>query len=334
MKISAKIPISIRLLITLILFTYASTLVDWSSVKQVLQESNIRVLLLAFFVSFPLQVMKILRWKLLLYQKGVHIPFTKLLDYATKSGIHGSITPGRIGEFSKIYYLANENVSKNTTIQTIIYDRLLDIMPMTMLAVIMCQRIHIISSKQILMGVLFFSIAFILFLFTKWRHYFISIFKNTNVCLITVSTLCFLMYVLFNYLVMISIKIKINLLLAGCLASAMSLASIIPVTIAGIGTRDLLVIKLSSLIGITAESMISLSLMDLFFGIALPFIHRGSVVILSYMTKFKKIDQTDSKIINNYNDEKSSIDSTRHSKLFAKADSYEHAGISQNLEEI
>jgi hypothetical protein len=134
---------------------------------------------------------------------------------------------------------------------------------------------------------------------------------------------------------MISIKIKINLLLAGCLASAMSLASIIPVTIAGIGTRDLLVIKLSSLIGITAESMISLSLMDLFFGIALPFIHRGSVVVLSCMTKLKKTDRTSSKIINNYkNKEKSSLDFMKYSKPFVNTDSYEHAGISQNLEEI
>lgn len=112
----------------LIIFVVIVTRVDWSGFTGILERSHMRFLYAAIVVSVPLLWIKVLRWRLLLSWQGYHISVCDAFLYYLSSVSLGAITPGRIGEFSKVFYLKKAGISTvSQGLSSVFVDRLLDL---------------------------------------------------------------------------------------------------------------------------------------------------------------------------------------------------------------
>lgn len=72
---------------------------------------------------------------LLLKRQGYDIPFSKMFRYSFLGWAFGTITPGKIGEFSLVYFLRNEGVMIGRGAAIIILDRFITISTYSLIAI-------------------------------------------------------------------------------------------------------------------------------------------------------------------------------------------------------
>jgi len=103
----------------------------------------------------------------------------------------------------------------------------------------------------------------------------------SQLLLITIYTLCSLIigYGLFYYLA-ISLDIKIYIIELLAISILVSFIQLLPISILGIGTRDITLIYFFHLNGLSTEMAVSLSFLVLFANIAATF--PGLILFLSY----------------------------------------------------
>lgn len=121
----------------LIVFAVIVTRVDWSGFTGILERSHMRFLYGAVILNIPLIWIKALRWRLLLSWQGYHISVCDAFLYYLSSVSLGAITPGRIGDFSKVFYLKKTGISTlSQGLPSVLLDRFLDLS--ILIAVAMC----------------------------------------------------------------------------------------------------------------------------------------------------------------------------------------------------
>ena len=88
-----------------IIFAYVLWQVDWQHVGVILHKAGTRCFVLAGLLLVPQMVIKALRWMYLLGILGEQVsPYQAVATYFA-SLLLGILTPGRLGEFTKVYYL-------------------------------------------------------------------------------------------------------------------------------------------------------------------------------------------------------------------------------------
>lgn len=105
----------------LIIYRLNLTAIVWAFKK-----IDYRLLILALGLAFPLILIKAWRWNYLKKLQGINYGLgNSFLMYGVGAAI-GSLTPGRLGEISKIGYLKNDGYSTGQSLVNVIMDRLLD----------------------------------------------------------------------------------------------------------------------------------------------------------------------------------------------------------------
>ncbi len=86
-------------------------------------------------VSFVpiLYILRTYRWKLYLQHLGVDTHFPKLLKTLMIGQFYGLVTPGKLGEFGRVYHL---HASKAVTIPTVIAEKIVDLFVLSVLGLI------------------------------------------------------------------------------------------------------------------------------------------------------------------------------------------------------
>jgi len=114
-------------IIGLVIFVIIISKLDFVKLKEIIIEADISLLLLAVFLNIPVLFIKAARWKLVLGYSGSKISMKNSLLYNTSGIFLGIITPGRIGELAKVFYLKNESISYSKGITSVIIDRMHDL---------------------------------------------------------------------------------------------------------------------------------------------------------------------------------------------------------------
>ena len=122
----------------LLLFVYIIATLDLSLLGQHLRSANWWLLACAFLLNIPMVYLKSYRWKKILSNQGIYITSHKSFSYYISSLYLGFITPGRVGEISRLYYLKKDYTKKNygELLSSVVLDRLFDLYLLVILTII------------------------------------------------------------------------------------------------------------------------------------------------------------------------------------------------------
>ena len=264
--------------------------VDFSRLIDNIGSIRLKYLLFACAWLILIYVFKSLRWKLLLNSLSIRYSFVKCILVFASSNFIAFITPGRIGEIAKAFYLKEDHdVPFAKSFPTVIVDRLFDIyflLAFSFFGIIKFALYEqlgfytylflglilllplIILYKPISLPVLkyVFSLRFFRSFQERFdrfsESFYDSVEKLINIRMIFTVLLTLLAYmVLFyiGYLLLKSMGIELDFLTIAIFVSVANVLSFIPISVSGIGTREASMVFLFAIIDKPAEEAILFS---------------------------------------------------------------------------
>ena len=111
----------------LLLFIFILFNIDIHHLLDILSHSNIYYLIFALLLNLPMQIIKSVRWNLILKNQNYKITFIETFLIYSASTYFGIITPGRIGDFLKVIYLKNiKGIEISKGFPSVLIDRIFD----------------------------------------------------------------------------------------------------------------------------------------------------------------------------------------------------------------
>jgi len=255
-------------------------------------------------------LVKTLRWFLINRILEIRASFHILLAIYLVSGFFSVFTPGRLGEFAKIYFLKKKYpVSVPVATSSVLLDRIWDVLILSLMAV--SAMVLLFSSFQVeawtlvLIAILFLgsmtAIVFpgIMFRPLLWlikkgnlRSDIESVFglwkKNRYRFLVPgllTSLLAFLMLAYIPLMFSVELDAPVSVASSISAVSISNILSFVPITVAGFGTRELVFTAVWDMNNYAAETAIAVS--TIYFAIT----YLGSLLIggMVYLLGFRRI---------------------------------------------
>ena len=282
--------------IGLILFVIILSKLNLTEIGALLSNINLYYLAPALLLFIPLLVTKAMRWQLLMKAQNIDYSLKdSTIMYAAAMYI-GALTPGRIGDFIKVFYLKGDNYPFGKSFATVLQDRLFDLVSLLLLGyagillfIVYFERTILILSS-ILMGTLLLILFFLYkrdisigileyisshFIPERYRknaktgfsdlcNSFKTLNTNQWVLATFLTAFAWIIYFVLMYFFALSIDIDIPFLYLATCVSISAGITLIPISISGIGTRDATLILLFSYLGLSKESAIAFSMLILF----------------------------------------------------------------------
>jgi uncharacterized protein (TIRG00374 family) len=295
-----KSKIRILSLIGIALFVIILSRINLGALLDILSHTSIVFLILALMVNGVAIILKSQKWKIIV--NAVKPDFT--LSESIKAFFVGfsfsTITPAKLGDFIKVLYINDDRCGPGTCISTVVIDRLIDIVLLFSLAFIgifgfsLIYRIEILSIGTIVLivaGILaglyivlhrpllsallrpFFTIFVPVHLKGRVTQYYDEFFsglftfyqdRSRFISSVSIGILSWIPPFIYGYLLALSIGIDTGVLFFVLIIPVLSLLDLLPVSISGIGTRDVALIFLFGLKGISPEQAVAFSLLYLF----------------------------------------------------------------------
>ncbi|MFH1235107.1 MAG: lysylphosphatidylglycerol synthase transmembrane domain-containing protein [Candidatus Diapherotrites archaeon] len=286
--------VGILLLLAILFF------IDTGRLLEALSKTNLLLFCSAVLLGFPAVAFRSMKWRLMLKKQGHSFPFFKIFKYYFIGIGLGSFTPGRLGDFAKALFINKKIRSLSVSFSSVLVDRVIDLSVLVGLGVVSIgvflwvYQTAVISIPVIAAMVLGLAFCFYL-LFNKHllkkvlRPFYRilvperfkeklssgfdsfigsvqALLKNRSLLLaaVSLSLVSWLFEVLAEYLLALSLGIALPISFVFLTVSLITLVSLLPLSISGIGTRDALAIMLFSLQGIPAESAVAFSFLVLF----------------------------------------------------------------------
>ncbi|MDB5080859.1 MAG: hypothetical protein JWP00_2783 [Chloroflexi bacterium] len=274
----------IRLIGTVLLLFFLWKLnLDPAKVLQELLQANIWLVAASVLLVFPLIALKAWRWQLILKDLGLPVSFDRSYRLYAFGMAAGSFTPGQAGDFIKAWNLQQDGYSLSTALVSNILDRLFDIAVLVLLA----------TSGLLLLGSDFFSLlpallalllglagGLVVLSVPAWRDRLVGLalkvllrrkagrnqpasevqLRPVRFIRVFFLTLAATGLVLFRvWLLALALGLNLNFLELVASSSLATVAALIPISIGGIGTRDVALNAILGKLGYSIEKAVSLS---------------------------------------------------------------------------
>lgn len=276
-------------------------------------------------------LLKSIRWNLLLRQENCIFPYRSAFRAYMASFTIGLLTPGRLGEIARLYYVRQEkDISFFQSFKTIVIDRIFDFALLIWFGtsgLLFFYKVfgHLSAVYYLIgVGVIMFigwltgswiiaairsGSTIIIFIKESWNH----LFKLRMFYPWVLTLISYFLFYLANFLILKSIGQEISFMEVGFIMSIMSLVTLIPVTIAGFGTREASLIFLFSFYGIDPETAIAFSILQF-----LAFFFWGGIIGWIFWmikpVKLSLIRQDAVKLVSMLKKEKTSTDTSSHNQ--------------------
>lgn len=302
----------LRISVTLALLIFLFHRIDFIKIWQTVRSLNPFLFILSFLIYFSLVFMGSWRWQMLLNAAHLRIKKRRVLISILGSQFFNLFLPSTIGgDLSRSFDLFGHTRQGSKVVATVILDRLSGFAGLALLSAIGLVLGFRFFDKNIIMFILIlvaliagifcfiFSNTFIpnilSFLNNHIKssiiakmtnlHSSLSFFKNQKRVLVknvAVSTLTHLVLAIVFYILTIAMGYKLNLIYFIIFVPIITAISALPVSIGGLGLRDVSSVYLFSKIGLPEGAAFSLSLINFFFmvvvgligGIIYVFTHR------------------------------------------------------------
>lgn len=309
--------VKVVITLTILYLLYRETSFDEKSFYNTMNSVNFNY----FFLSLPfviiLLAVKGYRWNLIVNAESEHYSYKNALQAYFASYSLGIVTPGRLGELLKVYNLREEvpGIDPVIAFRTVVVDRLFDLVFLVwfgMAAAVyysgLLTDLYIIL--PLTMTVVVFSIFFfqqvLIFVQDKWLKksaviHFIqtsidTLLSKKSLPFWGISAVAYAFFFLGIVVLFKSIDVSMGFFESGFIISLIGLILLLPVSVAGFGTREAGLVYLLSLYGISAETAISFSLLQF----TVFFLWGGLVGLVFWMVSpisFKDIRSDSKKIL-------------------------------------
>ncbi len=277
--------LTIIFLIALILFILKT---DFKTIFSLFSKINLNFIVLAVFFILSSLILKTVRLRFILNKK---IPISRLFGIQVIGISFASLTPFRIGEFSKVYLLVKKGLPLKVTFIKVLFERILDLLLIGIVSLVFF--LFVFKKFNIPLIFLFLVILIAIFVFIYKKFKIVSsikkVLKLKYLCLLIIFTVViWILETLFYQMSVLSLGKNINFfVLFGvvCIGTIMSILSILP---SGLGTADFSILSLFLLFGLTNEISLSALLIIRILSIFIPLI-LAFAIIPFYNLSIKKI---------------------------------------------
>ncbi len=259
---------------SLILFIYLLSKANWILCFNYFKKLSLFNVLAALFIINFGYFLKTIRWKNILSTLKIKEEILILFKAFLIGGYLGLITPGKLGDFGRIYYLKKAGTSKQL-LASLFIDRLNDLIVLILIGSIAILRLNrlfpnhfevILNYKLIILILLFCVIGIVVFkkfqsFFREFYHLLkmsLSLKDNFYQIIITLFSMSFL----YGSFILIANDLKILIAPIDILFIAFitGILNLLPITILGIGVREASIIYLFNLYGVDYDISIAFSL--------------------------------------------------------------------------
>jgi glycosyltransferase 2 family protein len=284
------------------IFVVILSRLDLSELWRIILSLNPFYLSLSIIAQILTNLLKSERWRMLLsfYQD---FRFLQVLKINVYGSLYAAVTPGKLGVGFMAPLIKNSTLSYSQIFFSIIVDRLLDVITIILTGyfgfVFLADAIAV-DKKYLLVVtvalVIFFFFAYYIIrrslkksrdiiaienktggrierFYSKLnliRHNILNFTRDSSVdamkiiCkVIIINLLAFFFYYITIYFAALSLGLNISYMFIVLSYSVVTLLGMLPVSISGIGTRDISLIFFFNILGISAEKAIALSFIDL-----------------------------------------------------------------------
>ncbi len=200
----------------------------------------------------------------------------------------GIITPGRVGEFIKAFYLrATKGISLSMSMSSVIMDRLFDMYFLVILGIAGIWKFNVLGSFSNMFLILIFVVAvaplillnkhfmnkFLGYLYARtvfekvkndikeryddFYHGINQMFNHTLLISVLITCLSYAVFFMQCYILANALGVAVDYVTIALFMAISNLISFIPVSVSGLGTRDAILIYLFSLVGLQPELAVS-----------------------------------------------------------------------------
>lgn len=286
---SNTVKLGLKFIVTTVLIYLVFRYVGVEKVYNELYNLNANYIFLAFLFTFPLIFFKAIRWKGIVSIFNTSIRTGTSVIYTLISIAFAIVTPSRLGEFIKVKYLTDKTrIRYLKSFSTVVIDKGFDIIAMVFLGLLGFSFLDATAKWANLFVAVFFLYLLILvfvflffdkfltfvpyFLPKKYREGFKKIALTRIIYLksILISLVIWLILSIQAFLILNSLEVKTSLLITITAIPLMALSAIVPISIGGIGVRELIAISFFSLLGVSAEKSAIFSLLYTFISSGIP----------------------------------------------------------------
>jgi glycosyltransferase 2 family protein len=294
------------------LFLYFLSRADLGAIMESLSSINPWSLAGSLLLLLPFVWAKAVRWGIILRSMGTEPPGNlRLCIYYTIGLFLGGVTPGQFGDIAKGWYIRNDQLPLQTAILSVVVDRICDMLIMALLGAIALLDFADLLPPQVLLtaqiGTVVLALGSTVFISERMRRGVARLLDKTILRRIRVGQLLDFQFSLLNrslplLLGLTVLSILFNLLRGWLLFHALGIAvplfsvfavitliaifQVLPVSIAGFGVREGLLILALQPYGYGIDTALSLSL--LLFLLNIQQIVIGFVVSLFYPVQVER----------------------------------------------
>ena len=286
------------------------SIINFSKLYAITSEIRWHYLTIAGLVMFLQILIKSERWRSINKMLGIRMPVSNSFKISSIAGLLGAVTPGRLGELVRVRFIKNYSTSQTLICIGVILDRLFDLIVLFIIGIIslffLAQFVSFGSYLVIL--IMFFFLLFLVTFFAYFENMvlimmkflvskelfssikskyqeFIKIFLTTlkQVFLngLIYTGLSFITQCLSSLFIVYSIGLQVPLYFIIILISVSALASLLPISVGGFGTREGIYILLLNQHGISTEAALSFAFID---GVIICILLQGILAFIFWAT--------------------------------------------------
>ena len=273
-----KVRTPVIIILTLIIFVWIFSQIDIYEVADVLWNTNLFYLFLAFVLIIPVPIISALRWQITLKAMGYEVAWTECLQMIMGVLPLTSITPSKSGDVLKGYYLKGR-IPISKTVGSVLTERIFDVLALLVLSIIgliffMKLEIFIIAIALLGGVFLFFIIShrkINLPISKKWNERFQNLFVSTKTLfaqgrllgmVIVYTFSLWVIAMIQTYLFFLAVNITdVPILVVFANVPIAIFVGQIPVSLGGMGTRDYAFVILFHDYGVEAAELIGVGLL-------------------------------------------------------------------------
>lgn len=245
----------IRVGLTILLLGIILIKVNILEILNIFLSINVIFLIIALLVVVPiLYIIRAYKWNIFLRSVGIKKLFPNLIQVLLIGVFYGLVTPGKIGELARVYYL---NEKKSETIPTVLLEKITDILVLSVLCMISITIFYNNHNlKSVMLIFLIFFITGVWLLANRTFTLFVtklfkvnyddadnyvnklsSLFRNKSTLLkaVELSVIYYLVAFVLGYVLLKSLNFDTSMLIA---LPIIILMGNIPITISGLGLRE------------------------------------------------------------------------------------------------
>jgi len=244
--------------------------IDWAGSMDRLQNVSIPLFVgsaLVVTLVYSFRMLRLRLWVERISQQ--RLPFHAWIDLYLLSIAIGSITPSRLGEFSRIYLLRNTGMDTGKRVWVTVFDKLSDLLYIPVAIVLTAGVIgtqYGVSVNVLLLSGIILLLAY--FLISYWFGHKLG--RNALLAGWILTGAGFFMFVSSNVLIFRAVDIGLSWLdIVAITVSVGALASL-PVSIAGIGVRESSLLALLGAWGVAPEAIPPVLVLEFIINIFFP----------------------------------------------------------------